>query len=759
MPSGSSLPSTNVVTLSAEDQSTTASIDLRAMVVALLRRWKLIVAVPLLALISVHLLLKVMPSVYKADVEILMFDPHLPQAGVAGQRAATAQDFDAVAINTEIEVLGSTSLLRRVAKELRLDQDPEFQPHARLKLLLDRLGLSPNGWLLTRLPAFFGTIGGSSLETPTQPLPTTDPVSAEEERIAVAANLLRDHIRVDRVQYSYVLSVSAVSRSPQMAQRLASTLVDDYIAGQQEAQKKALDQLAVWLEGKLAELKSRVTETETQAERLKSQSGLSDTGKGSVKEQQIAELNAQLMLVRADVAEKRARLEQARQLSTDSGGLQDFPDAAASPALSQLRLQQSLLTRQQEQLRTRLGDRHAEVIAIGNQLAGISKAIGDAAARVIAEIQNSYDVALRREQSVETNLQRLTTSQGNSADYIKLQQLKRIGDADGKLYDAYLAQYNEIVARQSLGSPAERIISPAVLPIDPASPRRKVFYFGAGALGIGLGVVLAFLADFFQTGIKMGVEAEQMFGYPVVGNVPLLPPQRSRRLRSAGNRSLVNAVLGEPLSPFSEAVRTIRIGLRLSNLDHDPKVILVTSSLPGEGKSAIAALLAASSAAAGQRTVLVDCDVRGRSISRDFGRQQLGLTDLLSGSADLDTVTLCDPESGCHVIPAGSRMRNPGDVLASSRMADLLTRLRFEYDYIVVDSPPLLSVIDGLALATMADKILVTIDGSYSHRDSIVEALRLLRPEAHRIAGIVFNKVAPGQLRRYGYAEAYPEIA
>ena len=750
------MPSTSGAALPPEDLPAAAPIDLRAMIGGLLRRWKLIVAVPLLALLGVHLVLKAVPSVYQASAQILVFDPHQPDAGVVGQQPSSPQGFDTVAINTEIEVLKSTSLLLRVAKDLKLYEDPEFQPHSRLATLLDRLGLSPNGWALTRLHALFPALNLGYLDGSDDHSPIANPAAALDKRIASAAATLRNHIRVEAVQLSYVLVVSATSSSPVMAQRLATAVVDDYLAGQKEAQRKALDQLATWLEGKLAELKTRVAETDTQIERLKAESGLSETGKGSINEQQLADLNTQLMLVRADVAEKRARLEQARQLSATGGNLQDIPEAVASSVIGQLRLQQSLLAQQEKQLRARLGDRHAEVIAVANQLAVVNKAIDDEAAHILADLQNDYDIAVRREQSIDDSLQRLTAAQAKSSDYVKLEQLQRIADADGKLYDAYLAQYNEIVARQSLDSSSERIISPAGIPTAPAFPKRTLFYLGAAAVGSGLGVLLAFVMDYFQTGVRMGAEAEQMFGYPVVGNVPLVRrPGPLRFRRSAGNRSLVQAAVREPLSPFSEAVRTIRMAVRFSNPDHNPKVILVTSSLPGEGKSTIATLLAMSSAAAGQRAVLVDCDVRGRTVSRDFGEQPAGLTDLLSGSADLASVTLRDADSGCHVIPAGSKMRNLGDVLASRRMGEIMARLRGEYDYIVVDTPPLLSTVDALALATMVDKILVTIDGSYSHNDSVAEAFRILRPETRRIAGIVFNKVTPDQLRRYGYADAH----
>jgi polysaccharide biosynthesis transport protein len=758
--SGSLVPSANGNALPSEDLPPAAPIDLRAMIGGLLRRWKLIVAVPLLALLGVHLVLKAVPSVYQSSVQILVFDPHQPGAGVVGQQPSSPQDFDTVAINTEIEVLKSTSLMLRVAKDLKLYEDPEFEPHRRLATLLDRLGLSPNDWVLTHLHALFPALDLGFLDGSADHSPIDSPAAALDKRIAAAAYILGNHVRVDAVQLSYVLVVSTTASTALMAQRLATTIVNDYLAGQKEAQRKALDQLATWLEGKLAELKTRVAETDTQIERLKAESGLSETGKGSVNEQQLADLNTQLMLVRADVAEKRARLEQARQLSATGGNLQDIPEAVASSVIGQLRLQQSLLARQLEQLRARLGDRHAEVIAVANQLAGVNKAINDEAAHILADLQNDYDIAIRREQSLDDGLQRLTASQAKSSDFVKLQQLQRIADADGKLYDAYLAQYNEIVARQSFDGSSERIISPAGIPTAPAFPKRTLFYLGAAALGSALGVLLAFVMDYFQTGVRMGAEAEQMFGYPVVGNVPLVRrPGPLRFGRSAGNRSLVEAAVKEPLSPFSEAVRTIRLAVRFSNPDHNPKVILVTSSLPGEGKSAIATLLAVSSAAAGQRAVLVDCDVRGRSVSRDFGEPRPGLTDLLSGSADLASVTLRDANSGCHVISAGSKMRNPGDVLASRRMAEVMARLRQEYDYIVVDTPPLLSTIDALALASMADKILVTIDGSYSHTDSVAEALRILRPETRRIAGIVFNKVTPDQLRRYGYTDAYQDYA
>jgi capsular exopolysaccharide synthesis family protein len=195
----------------------------------------------------------------------------------------------------------------------------------------------------------------------------------------------------------------------------------------------------------------------------------------------------------------------------------------------------------------------------------------------------------------------------------------------------------------------------------------------------------------------------------------------------------------------------MRIGLELSKSAPGPKVILITSSLPDEGKSTAAMLLAASSATSGHKTVLLDCDLRQRMISRVFGKDKPGLSELLRGTAELADVIAGDPATGIDVIPAGAIVPNPADLLMSRRMRDLIARLRDEFDYIVIDASPLLPVVDALALAAMADKILLVVEWSRTPRVSITEAFKVLRPEIGRIAGIVLNKVDLAQVYGYGY--------
>jgi capsular exopolysaccharide synthesis family protein len=245
-----------------------------------------------------------------------------------------------------------------------------------------------------------------------------------------------------------------------------------------------------------------------------------------------------------------------------------------------------------------------------------------------------------------------------------------------------------------------------------------------------------------------------MLGCPVFGMIPAVRASGLRRRVTRG--TVLHRLLDAPFSRLSETVRATRMGLALSNVDNAPKVILVTSAVPGEGKSTTAMLLAASSAVSGKRTVIIDCDLRRKSVSSAFEiEEKVGLVEVLAGSHELDAVVTRDEKTGLEVIAAGSGAKNPADVLNSQRMRDLMALLRERYDYVVLDASPLLPVVDAAVLATMVDKILFVIEWSNTPRTSVVEAMRVLNADSRRIAGIVVNKVNHARLQSYGYGYGY----
>jgi capsular exopolysaccharide synthesis family protein len=718
------------------------SVDQLAILRHVLRRWKLVAGVTLCTSIAAYSVVKLLvPSQYKSTVEILIYDPQ--QQIDATVQKPISPFVDALgndAINTEINILKSKSVALRVAGELDLDTDPEFQSKGlQIGQLTNRIGIVARQLGIADLPE---RLGFTSLGRPH--VDSEQTLSATEEKAdkldRAADELIK---RLEISQDSYIISVSATARDPIKARRLASTIANDYLASQRDARQEALGHVAAWLKGHIDNLQSRALETEASIEKLKVESGIRDSESDKVKEQQIRDLNTQLTTAREDVSDKFAHLEQARQLIGANGDIDSIPELTASTALADLRHKKMELNWTLADLQNKFGEHNPQVVSARAALATVDKQLSVEAENILGNMKNAYDIAVRREQSLATNLQSLTANL-NSETYIKLQQLRHVADSDRKDYESYLAQYNNVAEQREMQSASARIISPASLPRSPNSKRMK-FYAIGGAVGLGVGLLLAFLLEYFKLGVWTTTEIEQSFGLPVVGFVPLVSRPKIGRTYYQPLHRAVN----EPLSQLSEAVRSMRLSLQLSIANS--KVILVTSALPGEGKSTAAMLLAASCASSGKKTVLLDCDLRLSSASGVLRRKhQPGLSEFLSGTAKLRDIVTQDPVTKIHVIPAGSTMPNVADLLMSQAMLDLIGVLRHDFDYVIMDSPPLLPVVDALALATRTDKILVIIDWRRTSRDSLYEAFRVLGREANRVAGVVLNKVDFNELPGHG---------
>ena len=431
-----------------------SSIDFFAILAAVLRRWKLVIAIALLVLVATNCVLRLVPKMYKSTVEILVYDPQ-QQIDTAVQKPISPF-VDAVSnelMNTEIKILRSKSVALRVASELGLDKDPEFQSHSPISDLMERCH--------DRVVDLMERLG---FPGPGRASDNSGETKAEKLDRA-ADELLR---RLDIWQDSYIITVSTTSLEPIKAQRLASTVANDYLASQREARQEALEHVVTWLKGRADDLQSQLLQTESSIEKLKVESGIRDIEVDKVREQQIADLNTKLTTAREEVEDKRARLEQARQVIDTKGDIDSIPELTASAAISELRRKQMELNWNAAELQNKVGERNSQVISIRAQLATVIKQIDAEAEHVLGNMKNAYDIAVQREQSLEANLQTITGNR-NSEAYTKLQQLRRAADAERKVYESYLSQYNDISERRELQDASARIISPATLPRAPSS--------------------------------------------------------------------------------------------------------------------------------------------------------------------------------------------------------------------------------------------------------------------------------------------------
>ena len=459
------------------------SIDLLAILRAVLRRWKLVAAITLSVSIATYGVVKlIVPSRYKSTVEILVYDPQ--QQIDATVQKPISPFVDALgndAINTEINILKSKSVALRVASELGLDTDPEFQSHGlRIGHLAQRLGIVAQRLGIADLAERLGIAGlaerlgvaglGRADDNSEQTLSATEEKAEKLDR--AADDLIKS---LDIYQDSYIIFVSATARDPIKARRLASTIANDYLAGQREARQEALDHVAAWLKGRIDNLQSRVLETEASIEKLKVESGVRDSESDKVKEQQIRDLNAQLMIARDEVSDKRARFEQARQVidtngdidsipglsglamereqRRNNGDVEGIPEVTASAALKELRQRRMELNSRLADLQSRFGEHNIQIISVRADLVTVNKQIDAEVGHVVATMKNAYDIAVRREETLEANLQSLAANL-NSETSSKLQQLRRVADSDRKDYESYLAQQPRSLkcSRQAHGS-------------------------------------------------------------------------------------------------------------------------------------------------------------------------------------------------------------------------------------------------------------------------------------------------------------------
>ena len=293
-------------------------------------------------------------------------------------------------------------------------------------------------------------------------------------------------------------------------------------------------------------------------------------------------------------------------------------------------------------------------------------------------------MAQRREQSLAADLDRLRSGQMDAGMLARLQELQHAADADTRLLETYSSRLEDVQAAGSLRASGRRILSPAAIPSAPSAPRKPLIYVGAAALGLLFGLGLSFIIALFRRGIPPAGPGQRRLGAPVLGNMPLLRGRRDWREVACTAR--------DADEPMAQAMRAVRAGLQLCSPEDGPKVVVVTSARRHEGRSTIAAALAVAAARGGLSTVLVDCDLASPATSLAPGWQCPGLADALLGDVDPLTLAQRDPKMGCDVIVAGVE-RNGGSqiLMTDARFKQIVSRLRSQFAYIVLDAPPVLS--------------------------------------------------------------------
>jgi capsular exopolysaccharide synthesis family protein len=342
----------------------------------------------------------------------------------------------------------------------------------------------------------------------------------------------------------------------------------------------------------------------------------------------------------------------------------------------------------------------------------------------------------------------LDTLQGSTAQQdkaqVQLHELERETQANKALYEDFLNRFKQTTAQEDLRQADARLVSSATPPGLPSYPNKTLFLNIAIAVSIFIGILVAFVLEHLDNGFRTPDQLEKLIGLSTLGMVPLV----------AKGPQPHEVVVEQPVSQYSEAVRSVRTALRYSDVDDPPKVVLVTSSLPSEGKTVFATSLARSVARSGARALLVDCDLRRPVSSKLLGVDSgAGLVDYFDGDASLESIIGVDQRSGMHFITAKGGTANPQDILSSQHMRSFLELMRSRYDLIALDSPPILAVSDAIILSHIVDTTIYIVRWEKTPRHVVQGAVKAMRANGGPIAGAVLSRVNTRRHARYGFGD------
>ena len=716
----------------APEAAPAPAFDLNEAIAFAARRWMFMASALGLALLIAAIQLARTTPLYTATAAVLL-DPKRANP-IAPQNEAGPNfdlDYNISKIENEIAIIRSSPLMQRVVEKENLTGDPEF---GALSAPVASSGLVAT--LKALLPF---------RSAPNDATPRAAPVDLQR---VVAA--LSGAVDVKRTGFSSVLNISVISADPAKAARLANAVADAYAVDKLDARFDAAKRASAWLSDRLADMRRQLRESEEAVVAFRTEHGIvQTTGSLTISQEQLGQLNTRLMNARADTAEKKSRADLLVAIEAKGGSLQNLPDATGSATISHLRSQEADVSRREADLVARYGDGHPMVINVRAERRDVQRAINAEAQRLAGAIRNEYRLAKAREEAIEKSFNEATGRGGvDERTAITLKELERTAAVNKTLFEEFLQKSKITGEKATFEANDVRVMTPAQTPVVPTSPRKTQTFGVAALVGLLVGVAAALAIEKLNMGFTSVRQIEDLAHLPVLASVAHVAA--ADRTINGALVDLRRMLILKPLSRHAEAIRALRSGILMTDVDHPPKVVMVTSTAPSEGKTSVALMLAASAASSGQKVLVVDADLRRPSLSRAVGAEKtLGLVDLLLGETDAQTAFRFDEEGRHWILPAGGKTQNPPDLLGSEKMKKLIETARASFDYIVIDTPPVGPVIDAIVLSALVDKVAYVVKWGATHREAVADAIR--RVGDHRkIAGIAFNMVNERRAQQYG---------
>jgi polysaccharide biosynthesis transport protein len=648
--------------------------------------------------------------------------------------------YDPTDLDTEVRILQSDLMALQVIRQLNLDKRPEFGGHADQK----------------------------------QPNLVADPLQTDSNRTSALLGGFRGNLHVTLIPNTRIIEIHYTSTDPQLAASAVNTLAATYVEQNFKTKFESTMQASDWLSKQLVDLQMKVETSQEKLVRYQKEHeifGVDD--KQNIITEKLDELNKEMTASEFDRMQKEAVYRQTQSndpvavsaaIVADSTG---SGTVTASALLDKLREQQAALRIQIADLSTQFGPAYPKITQLNNQLKEIDHQLQSETNKAVDHLKGQYLAALQRENMLRASFEKQKQEANKlNESAIEYSILKRDVDSNRTLYEGLLEKLKEAGVTAGLRSNNFRIINAARVPTSPSEPNIPRNLAFALVLGVISGVGLAFLLENLDNTVRTPEQAQAISGLPSLGMIPLGSKSAGhgatgKRLALTASKEVVETVTQvRPQSQMAESYRALRTSLLLSNLGAPPKVIMVTSARPQEGKTTTSINTAIVLAQKGVRVLLVDADLRRPSIHKTLGMgPRSGLSNVLTGSATLQqTIAISPILPNLSIMPAGTPPPNPAELLASSNMRDLIVELRELYDHIVIDTPPTLSVTDAVVLSPRADATILVIRSGQTTKQALRRSRDILMQVNAHVAGVLLNAVdltSPDYYYYYEYQGKY----
>ena len=665
--------------------------------------------------------------VNKADSNLVMFKDSMPAFDY----------YDPTDLDTEVRILQSDLLALQVIRQLNLDKLPQYGGHGE----------------------------------PKEQNLVADPLQNDSARVSSLLGAFKGGLRVVLIPNTRLIEIHYVSTDPQLAANIVNTLAATYVEQNFKTKFESTMQASDWLSKQLVDLQMKV---ETSQEKLvqyqKQHEILGNDEKQNITTEKLDELNRELTGAESDRMGKEAVYRQTQSSDPEvvrAAIIADSAGAGGFHLVDGLRQQQATLKIQIAELSTQFGPSYPKVAQLNSELKETDRQLQSEIDKAVDHLRGQYMAALQRENMLRDSFEKQKQEANKlNESAIEYSLLKREVESNRTLYEGLLEKLKEAGVTAGLRSNNFRITNPARVPqspIEPNIPRNLAF---ALVLGVISGVGLAFLLENMDNTVRTPEQAQALAALPSLGMIPLGSKSSGHnsavsRLALTSSKEAVEMVTQvRPQSQMAESYRALRTSLLLSNLGAPPKVIMVTSARPQEGKTTTSINTAIVLAQKGVRVLLIDADLRRPSIHKTLGMgPRSGLSNVLTGSANVQqAISQSTILPNLWILPAGTPPPNPAELLASSNMKDLIDGLRDQYDHIVIDTPPTLSVTDAVVLSSRADATILVIRSGQTTKQALRRARDILMQVNAHVAGILLNAVdltSPDYYYYYEYQGKY----